>query len=100
MGKAIILPESEEMLERLMKVNDNPHAKEQLYPILMKEAGSRLVAQGVVMILTLAIADYAKGVLPIVARRINLQFSDFIDALITDPEVAEEAKEFHKMMIS
>lgn len=55
--KRITLPDHEEMLRRLVAVDDNDHLQERFYPILLQSAGRQLVGQGVVMMFTLAISD-------------------------------------------
>lgn len=94
--KVIILPSREEMLARLLRVNDNSHMQEKFYPILLKDAGQERVALGVVMMLAMAIHDYTKGMPPIMASTLYMEAPHFIDALVDDPEAAKEAKVFLK----
>jgi hypothetical protein len=86
------LPNKEEMLARLMKVNSNSHFAEKLYPRLTRSAGREKVPMGVVMMLTLAIHDYMEGLPPMMGALVEKQVPEFIDALIPDPKAAEEAK--------
>src|SRR3989338_1204034 len=90
--KVIALPNREEMLARLIKVSDNSHLQERFYPILLKAAGQERVPQGIVMMLALAIHDYTEGMPPMMANLMYMQAPGFIDALVTDPEAAQEAK--------
>ena len=92
--KVITLPNREEMLARLLKVNDNSHMQEKFYPILLEDAGQKRVALGVVTMLALAIHDYTKGMPPIMASTLYMEAPHFIDALVDDPEAAKEAKVF------
>ena len=92
--KTIVLPTREDMLRRLIAVRDNSHYQERFYPILLKAAGQRRVAQGVVMMFTLAIHDYTQGLPPMMANLVYMDVPEFIDALVDDKEVAEEAKTF------
>ena len=62
--KTVTLPDRDEMLKRLLKVSNDSHAQERFYPILLQSAGRVLVAQGVVMMLALAIHDYTEGMPP------------------------------------
>jgi hypothetical protein len=94
--KAIVLPDRAEMLRRLVAVRDNSHYQERFYPILLKDAGQRRVAAGVVMMFTLAIHDYTQGMPPMVANLVHMDVPEFIDALVDDKEVAEAAKAFLK----
>ena len=98
--KVITLPNRDEMLERLVKVSDNSHLQERFYPILLKQAGQERVAQGIVMMLALAIHDYVEGMPPVMANLMYMQAPDFIDALVSDPETAKEAKGFLKEALS
>lgn len=91
--KVIILPNRDEMLARLLKVNDGSHLQERFYPTLLEQAGQERVAQGVVMMLVFAIHDYVEGLPPAMAGLMYKQAPDFIDALVNDPEIAKEAKD-------
>ena len=93
-GKKITLPNREEMLERLSKVCDIDHTRQKFFPKLLQHAGEEKVAQGVVMILALAIHDYTDGMPPMMSSLLYMSAPQYIDALVTDPEVAEEAKAF------
>lgn len=93
-GKRFTLPSKEEMLQRLLNVNDSPHAQQKFYPLLTKYAGQERVAMGVVLMLQLAIHDYCQGMPAMIAMTLNMQMNEFIDALCPDQEVAAEAKAF------
>lgn len=90
--KVITLPNREEMLARLIKISDNSLLQERFYPILLKSAGQERVPQGIVMMLALAIHNYTEGMPPVMANLMYMQAPGFIDALVTDPEAAQEAK--------
>lgn len=91
--KIITLPDRDDMLKRLLKVSDGSLLQERFYPILLEQAGQELAApQGIVMMLELAIQDYVKGMSPIIAIQMYMQAPDFIDALVSDAEIAKEAK--------
>ena len=94
LGKKITLPPRDEMLQRLLKMNDNNHFQERFYPKLLREAGSEKVAIGVVMLLQLAIHDYTTGMPASMDAVMNMMMPDLIDALCPDEEVAKEAKAF------
>ena len=98
--KTVILPDHEEMFRRLLGVSDDAYMQERFYPILLKKAGRQLVAPGVVMLLTLAIHDFVDGMPPGMANAMFAQAPDFIDALVTDAEVAEQAKTFLREALS
>jgi hypothetical protein len=90
----ITLPNREEMLARLVVVDNNPHLQERFYPRLLKEAGQEKVPMGVVMLLTLSIADYTQGMPPVMENIMNMRIPQFIDALVPDPQASKEAKDF------
>ncbi|MBI2415569.1 MAG: hypothetical protein HYV33_02825 [Candidatus Kerfeldbacteria bacterium] len=98
--KTINLPSKDEMLQRLLKVDDNSHLQQKFYPKLLKEAGSQKVAMGVVMLLQLAIYDYTEGMPPAMGAVMNMRMPDFIDALCPDEEVAKEAKAFFEQAMA
>jgi len=98
--KVITLPNRDEMLERLLKVSNDSHKQQNFYPILLKKAGQELVAQGVVLMLALAIHDYVEGMPPVMVNLMYMEAPDLIDALVIDAETAEEAKSFLQEAIS
>jgi len=55
------LPDRDEMLRRLVALDNNSHLVQKFYPKLLKDAGTEKFPLGVVMLLILAIADYTKG---------------------------------------
>jgi hypothetical protein len=60
-GESFTLPNKDEMLARLIAVDDNSHLQQKFYPRLLKNAGTVKVPMGVVMMLTLAIHDLHGG---------------------------------------
>jgi hypothetical protein len=86
------LADKEEMLQRLNAVDDNAHFQERFYPKLLRDAGTQKVPMGVIMMLTLAIHDYSKGMPPMIAGMVSMRVPEYIDALIPDPKLAAEAK--------
>jgi hypothetical protein len=90
----VTLPNRDEMLKRLVSVSDESHFQERFYPILLRSANRELVAGGVVMMFTLAIHDYTKGMPPMMANLVYMYVPRFIDALVDDKQVASDAKKF------
>lgn len=84
------------MLTRLLKVNGENHLQERFYPILLKNAGSQKVAQGVVLLIQLAIYDYLQGLPPMMEPIMQMMVPDLIKALIDDEGVASEAQRFYE----
>lgn len=93
-NKVVTLPKRDEMLRRLVSVSDESHFQERFYPILLQSAERELVAQGVVMMFSLAIYDYTKGMPPMMSGLVYMYVPKFIDVLVDDKEVASEAKKF------
>jgi len=77
----ITLPGADEIVARLRTVIDEPHAAEKLYPQVARRAGDRLTVNGLELMLTLAIHDYAKGYSPAVAATMYVALPDFIRVL-------------------
>lgn len=92
--KVFNLPTTDEMLKRLLKVDDNGHLQQKFYPKLLRQAGQQKVPMGVVMMLQLAIHDYTEGMPQVMSATMNMRMPDFIDALCPDEESANEAKAF------
>jgi hypothetical protein len=90
--KAIVLPDGEEMLRRLVAVNGDAHYQERFYPLLLKSAGKRLRPPGVVLMFTLAVRDYAQGASPVLATQAYMEVPDFVDALSTTKEWPKRSK--------
>ncbi len=59
-----VLPEHDDMLRRLLSVEDEPHMVERFYPLILKYAGQKRAGGGIVMMFALAIADYTKPLPP------------------------------------
>lgn len=94
--RTVTLPARDEMLRRLVGVNNSSHAQQKLYPILLEGAGRKLVAQDVVMWMALAIHDYTEGLPPVMSNLLYAMVPHYVDALVDDKEVAAKAKEFLK----
>ena len=97
--KVFTLPDVQEIMKRLQSLDmgANEYMAERFYPLIAQEAGRELVAQGIVMMLTLKIYDFtASGYPPVMSNILHMYVPQFIDALVDDKEVAEEAKRFHQ----
>lgn len=99
-NKTFNLPSKEEMLQRLLNVDSNPHAQQKFYPLLTEHGGEQKLAQGVVLMLQLAIHDYTQGLPAIMVTLLNMRMNDFIDALCPDKEIAAEAKAFYEQVMA
>lgn len=96
MTQKITLPGQETMRARLLQVDDNSHLQERFYPKLLANAGQERKPEGVVLMIVLAISDYTKGMPPFMANIMTLRAEEFIDALIMDEKMAEQAKEIYR----
>ncbi len=97
--KVVTLPSAEEIMSRLMKMDmgANDYMAERFYPLIAQEAGRELVAQGIVMMLALKIYDFvSSGYPPVMSSILHLYVPQFIDALVDDKEIAEQAKQIHQ----
>jgi hypothetical protein len=98
--KVITLPDREIMFQRLNKVDDNSHLQERFYPLLLKNAGEERVATGVVLMITLAIHDYSEGMPPMIRGLMFMKMEDYLQALIDDEDVLQEAIRFFQIVES
>lgn len=92
--KVITLPNHEDMQQRLLAVDDDERLQHEFYPHLLQHAGEEKVAQGVVMLLALAIFDFTNGMPPMMSGLMYMRANRYVDALVDDPEVADAAKRF------
>lgn len=92
MSKTITLPNPDEMLRRLMVVNEVCAAA--LCSLLLEAAGKKLNGVGVVHAVVLAIAEYGQYQPRVVVETLRIQTIDFITALIDDEEVRRDALTF------
>jgi hypothetical protein len=91
--KIIQLPARDEMLRRLIKVDDRPHPIERFYPLILEHAGEKLSGPGVVMMLLTAMGDYTNGLPPKAFKLLMTRFNEFVKALVDDQEALAAAFE-------
>ena len=89
--KTIDLPERDEMFRRLKAIMDDPHVVERLYPLMLRHAGQRKVALGVVNMVVMSITEYTDELPAPLSDIVMKSAPDFVEALIDDEEVREEA---------
>lgn len=99
-NKVITLPDSVQLLARLLEANNNDHLRERFYPMLLKEAGKNLAPTGIALMLVLAISDYTEGMPPSMTAIMYMMAPDLIDALVDDLDVAVETKAILQEMLS
>lgn len=95
--KCITLPPADEIMRRFKEIETgDDHMEKRFYPLIAAEGGRELVAQGVVMMLTLKIYDFVQsGYPPIIEHLLHMRIPQFIDVLVDDPDVRKAAKKFH-----
>lgn len=98
--KSAELCDAETMLARLIETDSEPHFRERFYPRLTALAGRRLNGVGVIIALQLEIAEYTRGMPPLMGRLMDMRIGDFVDAIMPDEEVAKDAKAFHAEVLA
>lgn len=97
MAKTTVLPkDAAEIVRRLTAVCDEHNVVEKIYPTIAQHAGAELLPQGITVMFTLAAYDFGQEYPPPMGTIIMKYVPRWIDALIDDKEVAEEAKKFLK----
>lgn len=91
-GEAITtLPESADILCRLVEFDNESHAVERLYPLIQRRmAGRETTALGLVLGLHLIIADYTEGMPPVMESVMLYRLPEFVRVLVDDEEVRNE----------
>ncbi len=90
------LPSYEEMLKRLLKVNQSEHMREMFFPLLLDCAGQICTSSRIVMILAIALEDASKDLDPLIKGMMHDQIPQFVEALVEDEEAVKEVKEIWK----
>lgn len=94
----ITLPDSETMRLRLNEVFTVSHVQDNMFPTLLAEAGETKQPLGVILMLQLAISDYAATTMPLMETMLNVHMPDAISALIDDEAARTEALGFWCMV--
>lgn len=94
-NKAILLPPKDDMLRRLIEVQDADDLKEALYPLILEFADTEKDALGIVLMLNQAFDDYVEHKGQWTDCKLQRLLPLFIDALVDDKDIAAAAKEFH-----
>jgi hypothetical protein len=88
------LPDLEELHRRLVSVADEQHLITKFYPKIEEHAGETLPALGFVMMWTLALSDYTRGLPPQIAMIQELAIHLYARALIDDPAALQQALDY------
>ncbi|KKS69948.1 MAG: hypothetical protein UV41_C0040G0004 [Candidatus Daviesbacteria bacterium GW2011_GWA2_42_7] len=92
-GNLVTLPGTEEIIQRLKKVNDDPYLVERFYPLIAQEAGRELLPQGIVLMLSLKVGDFAPTTHTLqLEALLSMSIPQWAEALIDDEEAAKVAK--------
>ena len=92
------LPDHEEMLKRLLKIDIGEHAIREFYPrVLDTFAGSTEFPEGFLMMWTLLVSDYAQG-MPPVAAVMSVATPRYVSALIDDDQARSEVMALLKLV--
>ena len=100
--KTFTLPDGATMLQKLNAITQAPQLQEHFYPLLLEHAGQQKNATGVVMLLRLAVCDFAQK-LPkgnprehqVIMTTLDMLLPSFIRILCPDPQIAQAADDFY-----
>jgi hypothetical protein len=93
MAKLVTLPTAPELKELLERADDNAHRRENLHPLLIKYAGQQKTTSGVVLMLMLALNDYAVPLGPAMVEQVLAIAPKYIGYLIVyDRDALAEAE--------
>lgn len=87
-------PNEQEMLRRLIGVRNIDHLKEHFYPKLAVQAGDELEASGIAILFITAHTEYVENAPQWLVREMHVLLPLFVDSIIDDREIAEEAKKW------
>jgi len=88
----VTLPDEEELFTQLCSVNPSDRLKEEMYPIITEKANEKLTALEVVNLIYKSIHEATYGLPLMASRGLHMEYGQkFIQALIPDAEVLEEA---------
>lgn len=90
--KFVVLPDADEIMRRLTTVSDDK-LQRQIYARVARHAGTEKVGEGIVMLFLLAFYEVVPG--GISSAVLWTLVPNWIDALVDDKQVVEEAKAFY-----
>lgn len=88
--KTITVPPADELLRRLLAVDDEPYM-DVFYRILLNAESRRITGQGIAVHLTLSMTDYTAGHPTVVTMAMTEMLHEFVPAFTDDPEVQADA---------
>jgi hypothetical protein len=89
--KAITLPDRDEMLRRLKRINPDNYVAEKLFPLILKSAGQEMTGAGLVHELTLAFFIYTENLPATMRRAMWASTPTYVKTLIDDEDARAEA---------
>ena len=91
--RKIALPSKEEMLEKLITVDDNIRVQKEFYPYLLQKAGKEMSPKGYVVMFRIALSEFEKKFSSQERAVLQAETPFFIDALIDDKDFADWVKQ-------
>lgn len=99
-GQLVTIGNADTITQGLVKMDDNPHLQQKLYPKLTKEAGNQKYPLGVLLLIELALSDYCQGLPGMMATLMQQKVPAIIKALIPDEtEQALVLQEYEKVIV-
>ena len=102
-NRKITFPDQTTMLARLLQVSRDANLQKHFYPTLLQCAGKESFSHNAALVLMEAI-DHYKEVMNMTGTQaqqmVARQGENFLDAIITDPDLAKEAENFLRECIS
>jgi len=92
--KAIKLSDPEELMKRLVSVENEPHFIERLYPLIVQRTSNHEInGPGVVTMLMLSMYDYVNDnkLPPLMSTMLHMRIREFVVAIVSDEEVLKDA---------
>ena len=88
----IEMPDADELMRRLMGVDNSGHLAAKLYPGLVRSlAGQKKAGGGIVMSLQLALTDYTEGMPPQMFQVMMFRRRAFIEGMLTGDQAVIKA---------
>ena len=90
--RTIIAPGREELLRRLTAIDGNEHLAERFYPLLLSYAGQEMESTGIVVAVTLSLAEYTEGLPPVLWVHLKPRVHEFASVFTDDPDMLAEVR--------
>lgn len=94
--KLVLIPEIDELSDRLDKMDATDYEREKYHPSLIQYAGQSKSPKGICLILALSMGEYTKSMGPTAASTYHFMLKNiailYVDVLVTDPEMNSATK--------